>query len=80
MKAKIVAHIEAEAEQWLGCAMTYTLFQSIHEHFAELLEEQPASINELSTLTDKITIGEDLQQVNIKFTDFFFELKNTYCC
>jgi len=62
VKNKIRAHIEAEADQWLGCAMTYTLFQSVQEHLAELIEEQPASINEINSLTDKLTLGDDILQ------------------
>ena len=63
VKDKVVAHVEAEAEQWLGCAMTYTLFQSIQEHFADLTANQPTSLSALNSQTDKLTLGDDVQQV-----------------
>jgi len=39
-----VSHIEAEAEQWLGSAMTYTLFQSVQERYLDLVCTQPDSL------------------------------------
>ncbi|CAD6221762.1 GSCOCG00011631001-RA-CDS [Cotesia congregata] len=57
VKDKIIAHVEAEAEQWLGYGMTYTLFQSVQEHLSELLEEQPDSITDISIQTNKLTIS-----------------------
>ncbi|XP_043282681.1 RWD domain-containing protein 4 [Venturia canescens] len=62
VKDKIVAHVDSEAEQWLGCAMTYTLFQSVQEHLADLIETQPTSPNELIDKTDKLMISDDTQQ------------------
>ncbi|XP_063974079.1 RWD domain-containing protein 4 [Diachasmimorpha longicaudata] len=59
VKSKIVSHINAEAEQWLGCAMTYTLFQSVQEHLSELIEDQPESIVDISAQTAKLSIGND---------------------
>lgn len=57
VKDKIIAHVEAEAEQWLGYGMTYTLFQSVQEHLSELIEEQPDSIADISIQTNKLTIS-----------------------
>ncbi|XP_015116722.1 RWD domain-containing protein 4 [Diachasma alloeum] len=59
VKSKILSHINAEAEQWLGCAMTYTLFQSVQEHLSELIEDQPESIVDISAQAAKIAIGND---------------------
>lgn len=33
-----------EAEQYLGEAMTYTLFESVREHMASFTEDQPLAI------------------------------------
>ncbi|XP_034946242.1 RWD domain-containing protein 4 [Chelonus insularis] len=66
VKNKIVAHIEAEAEQWLGCAMTYTLFQSVQENLTQLLEDQPESIVGLNVQVSKLTIGDEIQKESMK--------------
>lgn len=46
VKLKIIDAINQEAEQWLGCGMTYTLFECLKERVAELMEGQPASEDE----------------------------------
>lgn len=46
MKLKIIETIKQEAEQWLGCGMTYTLFECLKERIPELMEGQPASDDE----------------------------------
>lgn len=43
VKEKITEAIKQEAEQWLGCGMTYTLFECLKERVAELMEGQPNS-------------------------------------
>lgn len=63
VKDKVVALVDAEAEQWLGCAMTYSLFQAVQEHIAELTVDQPETIVDLSAQIAKIAIAEDLQMV-----------------
>ncbi|XP_063620927.1 RWD domain-containing protein 4 [Cydia splendana] len=40
VKDKILSIVNEEAEQWLGCAMTYTLFECLKERAAEILSEQ----------------------------------------
>ncbi|KAJ8725950.1 hypothetical protein PYW08_004133 [Mythimna loreyi] len=40
IKEKILSIVDAEAEQWVGCAMTYTLFECLKEKVAELMAEQ----------------------------------------
>ncbi|XP_057331200.1 RWD domain-containing protein 4 [Microplitis mediator] len=62
VKEKIIAHVEAEAEQWLGCAMTYTLFQSVQERLTELIEEQQASIADVSIQTAKLNLDDNNQK------------------
>ncbi|XP_011700267.1 PREDICTED: RWD domain-containing protein 4 [Wasmannia auropunctata] len=63
VKDKVVSHIEAEAEQWLGSAMTYTLFQSVQEHYSDLVCMQPDSIVDINSHTSKLKITEENQQV-----------------
>ncbi|XP_051173356.1 RWD domain-containing protein 4 [Leptopilina boulardi] len=56
VKDKIVKHIEFEAEQWLGSAMTYTLFQSVQENLPELLIDQPIAITRLEPSTSNLNV------------------------
>lgn len=41
VKEKIVATVTEEGNQWLGCGMTYTIFECLKERVDELTEEQP---------------------------------------
>ncbi|XP_011178426.1 RWD domain-containing protein 4 [Zeugodacus cucurbitae] len=41
VKTKIKGVIEEEAEQWLGCGMTYTLFECLKDRQDELTSGQP---------------------------------------
>lgn len=61
VKDKVVQHVETEADQWLGSAMTYTLFQSVQEHYAELISAQPDSVD-LNTQTSQLKIADENQQ------------------
>jgi len=66
VKDKVVSHIEAEANQWLGSAMTYTLFQSVQEHYADLVSMQPDSVIDINSQTSKLKITDETQQVCLK--------------
>ncbi|XP_012256907.2 RWD domain-containing protein 4 [Athalia rosae] len=59
VKDKIAAHVDAEAEQWLGSAMTYTLFQSVQENLTDLLADQPDSIDEIESDANKLSITDE---------------------
>ncbi|KAM0728718.1 RWD domain-containing protein 4 [Formica fusca] len=63
VKDKVVSHIEAEAEQWLGSAMTYTLFQSVQEYYTDLVSMQPNSTIDINSHTSKLKITDENQQV-----------------
>lgn len=63
VKDKVVEHLEAEADQWLGSAMTYTLFQSVQEHYSELVSAQPDSVGDLNTPTSQLKLTEENQQL-----------------
>ncbi|XP_034181976.1 RWD domain-containing protein 4 [Osmia lignaria lignaria] len=62
VKDKVAKLVEEEAEQWLGSAMTYTLFQSVQEHYAELVSEQPEAVVDINTQTSQLKITDDSQQ------------------
>lgn len=36
----------AEAEQWIGCGMTYTLFECLKDRIEEMMEGQPQHVSE----------------------------------
>ncbi|OAD53734.1 RWD domain-containing protein 4 [Eufriesea mexicana] len=59
VKDKVVQHLEAEADQWLGSAMTYTLFQSVQEHYAKLISAQPDSIVDINSQTNQLKIADE---------------------
>nr|AON96601.1 RWD domain-containing protein 4 [Bicyclus anynana] len=40
VKEKILSILNTEADQWVGCAMTYTLFECLKEKVSEILAEQ----------------------------------------
>ncbi|XP_029168312.1 RWD domain-containing protein 4 [Nylanderia fulva] len=63
VKDKVMSHIEAEAEQWLGSAMTYTLFQSVQEHYTDLVSMQPDATIDINSQTSRLKITEENQQV-----------------
>lgn len=65
VKDMVVSHVEAEAEQWLGSAMTYTLFQSVQEHYANLISNQPESVTDINSYTSKLKIADENQQVSL---------------
>lgn len=57
--------MEEEADQWLGCAMTYTIFECLKEKLTDLLEEQTLVVT--TELTDDVSkIAIDNTQVTLK--------------
>lgn len=71
-----MSHIEAEAEQWLGSAMTYTLFQSVQEHYADLVSAQPDSIVDINSQASRLKITDENQQVYRTKYCFILIIKN----
>lgn len=58
MKERVVSQVNMEAEQYLGTAMTYTLFEFVKERLEELLAGQPESyISDVTESVDRITIS-----------------------
>jgi hypothetical protein len=52
VKEQVVSQVNAEAEQYLGTAMTYTLFEFVKEKMEDLLAGQPQSF--VSNVTDSV--------------------------
>jgi hypothetical protein len=50
VKERVVSQVNVEAEQYLGTAMTYTLFEFVKEKMEDLLVGQPRSF--VSNVTD----------------------------
>ncbi|XP_011548844.3 RWD domain-containing protein 4 [Plutella xylostella] len=57
VKSKILSILNEEAEQWVGCAMTYTLFECLKEKVTEILAEQIEEV--VTAKVEKITINDD---------------------
>jgi len=58
-KQKVVDHVLNEAEQWLGSAMTYTLFESVKEQYSELLASQP-DVAEVAAAIEQVTVDSQV--------------------
>ncbi|XP_049286130.1 RWD domain-containing protein 4 [Anopheles funestus] len=46
MKDSIAAILQAEAEQWIGCGMTYTLFECLKDKLDDLLTDENCNAND----------------------------------
>ncbi|XP_038215949.1 RWD domain-containing protein 4 [Zerene cesonia] len=54
VKENILNLLNAEADQWIGCAMTYTLFEYLKEKVSEILAEQTDEV--ITARVEKIAI------------------------
>lgn len=54
MKAKIVDILKAEGENWIGCGMTYTLFECVKEQLEDLANEIEQEIKNASVVTEGV--------------------------
>lgn len=59
VKEKITSIVDTEAEQWLGCAMTYTLFECLKEKVAEVLADQTEEVV-VSSRVEKLVIDDQV--------------------
>ncbi|CAH2086020.1 unnamed protein product [Euphydryas editha] len=59
VKEKILSIVNAEAEQWVGCAMTYTIFECLKERVSEILSEQTEEA--IVARVEKIAITEQTE-------------------
>lgn len=58
VKQKIQAALLEEGEQWLGCGMTYTLFEFLKERMDELTSEQPEHVSTTQSIDlDKVGVS-----------------------
>ncbi|KAL4707376.1 hypothetical protein ACJJTC_008561 [Scirpophaga incertulas] len=60
VKEKILSIVNTEADQWIGCAMTYTLFECLKEKITEILAEQTEEII-VSSRVEKIIIEDQVE-------------------
>jgi hypothetical protein len=63
VKNSIISVVNEEGLQWLGCGMTYTLFECLKDRVDELLADvtkatKPNVIEDLSQKTLSLSIGE----------------------
>lgn len=61
VKEKIVQVLNEEATQWLGCGMTYTLFECLKDKIDELVIEQPETTScpvDISSNVDALKIAD----------------------
>lgn len=66
VKSKIIEAVTEEGQQWIGCGMTYTLFECLKERQTELLAEQPdqpAALTDITTSLDKTSILEPKDKI-----------------
>ncbi|PSN35286.1 hypothetical protein C0J52_15249 [Blattella germanica] len=67
VKDLVVSQVSAEAEQYLGAAMTYTLFEFVKEKLDELLAAQPESfVTETANSIEQLTLTETQEPVPAK--------------
>lgn len=65
VKQKIVETLTAEAEQWIGCGMTYTLFECIKDRVAEMMEAQPQPASDAESSEDDESDESDSSDADI---------------
>uniref|UniRef100_A0A6M2DFN0 Putative rwd domain-containing protein 4 diachasma alloeum n=1 Tax=Xenopsylla cheopis TaxID=163159 RepID=A0A6M2DFN0_XENCH len=60
VKKAILQIVSEEAQQWLGCAMTYTLFEGLKERIPDILEKyaEVTETNEIVDMVDDIKIDD----------------------
>lgn len=65
VKQKIIETLTAEAEQWIGCGMTYTLFECLKDRIEEMLAEQPQAVSEEESSDDDDSDETDDSDVDV---------------
>ncbi|KAK4875395.1 hypothetical protein RN001_011817 [Aquatica leii] len=66
LKDKFKDAVLAEAEQYLGMSMTYSLFEYIKEKFDEFIEDQFIDEVELNNDVKELTIGDNSEDMKKK--------------
>lgn len=70
VKSKIQTVIDEEAQQWLGCGMTYTLFECLKEQLTELLVDEQtdtlSAVSEITTNVNKLEISSKDEPKTVK--------------
>lgn len=60
-KSKIIDLATKEGENWIGCGMTYTLFECLKEQITELLDELEEEVKNAAVLK----VSEDIRKVQL---------------
>lgn len=71
VKERVVSQVNVEAEQYLGTAMTYTLFEFVKEKMEDLLVGQPESfVSNVTDSVDRMAISgtQELESISKKPT------------
>jgi len=71
VKERVVSQVNVEAEQYLGAAMTYTLFEFVKEKMEDLLVGQPESfVSNVTDSVDRMAISgtQELESISKKPT------------
>lgn len=65
IKNSVLELVTEESQQWLGCAMTYTIFEALKEKIHELLEKQSEANdpNEVTEMVQEVKISDSLDDV-----------------
>lgn len=66
MKNKISKLVSAEADQYLGMSMTYSLFEFVKERFEELIQDLPEEVIEQGSVDEEVLDTSDAQVINVK--------------
>lgn len=69
VKERVVSQVNVEVQQYLGTAMTYTLFEFVKEKMEELLAGQPQScVSDVTDNVDRMTVSgtQELESVSKK--------------
>lgn len=67
MKNKISKLVSAEADQYLGMSMTYSLFEFVKERFEELIQDLPEEVIEQGGVDEEVLDTPDAQVINVKY-------------
>jgi hypothetical protein len=64
VKANLISTVNEEGKNWLGCGMTYTLFECLKDRLDELLAdvtERVVAVEDLSQKATSLSIGDPVK-------------------
>lgn len=66
VKQKISETLTSEAEQWLGCGMTYTLFECLKDRIDEMMESQPQNVSDDESTEEDDSEESDDSDIDVR--------------